>query len=186
MPNTTNPDDWARASGRKGERITSWGRWSAPARCSSDHHVPRSIPGGWRVRPGRPDPRLGIETEYGILAPDAPELGPAALSAAVVAAHAGPATGTALDWVEEIPIEDAHNRVLSNGARLYVDHAHPEYSGPEVTSAREAVAYDLAGDADVAAARPRPLRMGHRDRYLQEHRLPGRDNATRTTLCPAA
>ena len=95
---------------------------------------------------------LGIETEYGILAPDAPELGPAALSAAVVAAHAGPATGTALDWVEEIPIEDAHNRVLSNGARLDVDHAHPEYSGPEVTSAREAVAYDLAGDAVIVAA----------------------------------
>jgi proteasome accessory factor PafA2 len=38
------------------------------------------------------------------------------------------------------------NAVLSNGARLYVDHAHPEYSAPEVTSAREAVVWDRAGE----------------------------------------
>lgn len=95
---------------------------------------------------------LGIETEYGILAPSAPEVHPSVLSAAVVAACPGIATGTTLDWVDPIPIEDAHNRVLANGARFYVDHAHPEYSGPEVTTARDAVAYDLAGDAAVVAA----------------------------------
>jgi proteasome accessory factor A len=38
------------------------------------------------------------------------------------------------------------NAVLSNGARLYVDHAHPEYSGPEVTTPRDAVLWDRAGD----------------------------------------
>lgn len=38
------------------------------------------------------------------------------------------------------------NAVLRNGARLYVDHAHPEYSSPEVMSAREAVIWDRAGD----------------------------------------
>ncbi|MCA0294086.1 MAG: proteasome accessory factor PafA2 family protein [Actinobacteria bacterium] len=95
---------------------------------------------------------LGIETEYGILAPSAPDLHPATLSAAVVAAYPGIATGTVLDWVDPIPIEDAHNRVLANGARLYVDHAHPEYSAPEVTTAADAVAHDLAGDAAVVAA----------------------------------
>ncbi len=95
---------------------------------------------------------MGIETEYGILAPDAPELHPTVLSAAVVAAYPGIATGTTLEWDDPIPIEDAHNRMLANGARLYVDHAHPEYSGPEVTSARAAAAYDLAGDAAVVAA----------------------------------
>lgn len=43
--------------------------------------------------------------------------------------------------------DPAHlNAVLSNGARLYVDHAHPEYSGPEVTNAKDAVAWDKAGD----------------------------------------
>jgi proteasome accessory factor A len=104
---------------------------------------------------------MGIETEYGILAPSAPGVHPAALSAAVVAAYPGIATGTTLDWVDPIPIEDAHNRVLANGARLYVDHAHPEYSGPEVTTARQAVAYDLAGDeAVVAAAKAASVQLG--------------------------
>jgi proteasome accessory factor PafA2 len=43
--------------------------------------------------------------------------------------------------------DPAHlNAVLANGARFYVDHAHPEYSGPEVTSARDAVVWDRAGD----------------------------------------
>lgn len=111
---------------------------------------------------GRETPRvLGIETEYGILAPEAPELHPAVLSAAVVAAFPGIATGTTLEWADPIPIEDAHNRVLANGARLYVDHAHPEYSGPEVTTAIDAVAYDLAGDATVvAAARSASAQLG--------------------------
>lgn len=54
--------------------------------------------------------------------------------------------------------DPAHlNAVLPNGARLYVDHAHPEYSSPEVTSARDAVVWDKAGEevmreASVAAS----------------------------------
>jgi proteasome accessory factor A len=54
--------------------------------------------------------------------------------------------------------DPAHlNAVLPNGARLYVDHAHPEYSGPEVSNARDAIVWDRAGDevlreAAVAAA----------------------------------
>ncbi|NKE09796.1 MULTISPECIES: depupylase/deamidase Dop [Kocuria] len=42
------------------------------------------------------------------------------------------------------------NTVLPNGARLYVDHSHPEYSSPEVLTPRDAVLYDLAGDAVAA------------------------------------
>ncbi|GAA1348544.1 depupylase/deamidase Dop [Falsarthrobacter nasiphocae] len=38
------------------------------------------------------------------------------------------------------------NTVLTNGARFYVDHAHPEYSSPEVMTPREAAVWDLAGD----------------------------------------
>lgn len=38
------------------------------------------------------------------------------------------------------------NSILPNGARLYVDHAHPEYSSPEVTNPRDAVLWDAAGD----------------------------------------
>ncbi len=44
------------------------------------------------------------------------------------------------------------NAVLANGARFYVDHAHPEYSGPEVSSAHDAVVWDVAGDRIVRAA----------------------------------
>src|SRR3954465_15288867 len=36
--------------------------------------------------------------------------------------------------------------VLSNGARFYNDHAHPEYSTPECTTLRQLVAQDKAGE----------------------------------------
>jgi Pup amidohydrolase len=36
--------------------------------------------------------------------------------------------------------------VLTNGARYYVDHAHPEFSTPECSTARELVRYDKAGE----------------------------------------
>lgn len=52
--------------------------------------------------------------------------------------------------------DPAHlNAVLTNGARFYVDHAHPEYSSPEVASARDAVAWDRAGEAIALAAAAR-------------------------------
>ena len=38
------------------------------------------------------------------------------------------------------------NVILTNGARLYVDHAHPEYSSPEVTNPRDAVLWEYEGD----------------------------------------
>src|SRR3954468_21282994 len=40
--------------------------------------------------------------------------------------------------------------VLSNGARFYNDHAHPEYSTPECTLLREIVAQDKAGERILA------------------------------------
>ncbi|WP_062073320.1 depupylase/deamidase Dop [Demequina sediminicola] len=55
--------------------------------------------------------------------------------------------------------DPAHlNAVLANGARFYVDHAHPEYSGPEVRSARDAVLWDRAGDAIALKAAERYTR----------------------------
>ena len=38
------------------------------------------------------------------------------------------------------------NTVLTNGARYYVDHAHPEYSTPECSHALECLRYDRAGE----------------------------------------
>ena len=44
------------------------------------------------------------------------------------------------------------NSVLANGARLYVDHAHPEYSSPESYDPLEAVLYDQAGERGMHQA----------------------------------
>lgn len=46
----------------------------------------------------------------------------------------------------------AANAILTNGARLYVDHAHPEYSSPEVTNPRDAVVWDAAGERIMLTA----------------------------------
>ncbi len=55
--------------------------------------------------------------------------------------------------------DPAHlNAVLGNGARFYVDHAHPEYSGPEVTNAHDAVVWDTAGDRIALASAERHLK----------------------------
>ncbi len=53
---------------------------------------------------------------------------------------------------EEYDDPSAANVILTNGARLYVDHAHPEYSSPEVTGPREAVRFDVAGERVMLAA----------------------------------
>ncbi|GEA80476.1 depupylase/deamidase Dop [Cellulomonas uda] len=54
--------------------------------------------------------------------------------------------------VEEYEDPGAANVILSNGARLYVDHAHPEYSSPEVTNPRDAVVWDRAGEQVMLAS----------------------------------
>jgi proteasome accessory factor A len=56
------------------------------------------------------------------------------------------------DLVAETEDPALANVVLTNGARLYVDHAHPEYSSPEVTSPRDAVIWDKAGEQVMLAA----------------------------------
>ena len=42
------------------------------------------------------------------------------------------------------------NTVLTNGARYYVDHAHPEFSTPECSTVYEALLYDKAGELILA------------------------------------
>ncbi|MDO4900284.1 depupylase/deamidase Dop [Actinomyces sp.] len=46
----------------------------------------------------------------------------------------------------EAALPQATTAVLTNGARLYVDHAHPEYSSPEVLTPRDALVWDRAGE----------------------------------------
>lgn len=46
----------------------------------------------------------------------------------------------------ELHLSRPSSIVLPNGGRYYVDHAHPEYSSPEVATALEGVMWDRAGD----------------------------------------
>ena len=105
---------------------------------------------------------LGIETEYGIAG--GPDLDPITASSIIVNAYAQQGrTRIIWDFHGETPELDARglpgltsfapivethlaNTVLTNGARLYVDHAHPEYSSPECRSPLEATLYDVAGE----------------------------------------
>ncbi|MEY2774970.1 MAG: Pup deamidase [Actinomycetota bacterium] len=104
----------------------------------------------------------GIETEYGILATGS-EMGPIAASSLVVGSYGNGDVATKWDYSLERPGDDARgftlddqflpeiefqlvNSVLTNGSRYYVDHAHPEISGPECTNALDVVLYDQAAD----------------------------------------
>ncbi len=105
----------------------------------------------------------GIETEYGIITPG-PDANPIASSSVLVNAYAA-AVERRIGWdfEDETPGNDARgfaregsmppavethlaNTVLTNGARFYVDHAHPEYSTPECLDPLEALVHDLAGE----------------------------------------
>ncbi|MFB3044670.1 MAG: depupylase/deamidase Dop, partial [Acidimicrobiia bacterium] len=106
---------------------------------------------------------LGTETEYGIVVRGDPGFNPAAASSLVVNSYPGVRVKVQWSYEEESPGRDARgfghdtyglidsegavvNSVLANGARLYVDHAHPEYSSPESYDPLEAVLYDKAGE----------------------------------------
>jgi proteasome accessory factor PafA2 len=114
---------------------------------------------------------MGTETEFGISVQGQPTANPMVASSQVVNAYASSnlrARRARWDFEEESPLRDARgfdmsresadpsqltdedlglaNVILTNGARLYVDHAHPEYSTPECTNPRDVVKWDKAGE----------------------------------------
>jgi proteasome accessory factor A len=119
---------------------------------------------------------LGTETEYGITIRNQAEFNPAIASAMVINGYPGERVRVQWSYEEETPGRDARgfghegygmsdpesalvNAVLSNGARLYVDHAHPEYSSPECWDPREGALYDKVGERVMWAAAARAQQL---------------------------
>ncbi len=145
---------------------------------------------------------VGTEVEYGISVPGDPAANPVMSSTQVVLAYAASvaaprARRTRWDYEVESPLRDARgydlsglygpgvdpdvddigaaNVILSNGARLYVDHAHPEFSGPEVTRPLDAVVYDKAGERVMEqAARLAGMVPGARPVQLYKNNVDGK------------
>src|SRR6201986_2046151 len=105
-----------------------------------------------------------METEYGIIIRGAADPNPIAASSALINAYVAE-LNRRVDWdfEDETPGRDARgfaregsmppevethlvNAVLTNGARYYVDHAHPEYSTPECAEALGALRFARAGE----------------------------------------
>ena len=126
---------------------------------------------------------LGMETEYGIDPRGMGEKNPIAASSVLINAYVNQLQRkVGWDFEDEHPGNDARgfaregsmppevethlvNAVLTNGARYYVDHAHPEFSTPECADALTTVLYDKAGERILArsmeaAARALPSGQG--------------------------
>ncbi len=114
----------------------------------------------------------GIETEFGIAHTGAEDANPITASSLLINSYlsevertgeGGPAKGVSWDFEDEMPGNDIRgiappgslapemethlvNAVLTNGARYYVDHAHPELSTPECSNALDATRYDKAAE----------------------------------------
>ncbi|MEZ5228433.1 MAG: proteasome accessory factor PafA2 family protein [Acidimicrobiales bacterium] len=119
---------------------------------------------------------VGIETEFGIMVRGTNDWNPVSASSVLINAYIGSATGSlgersapvAWDFIDETPGADARdamalefamppevethlvNAVLTNGARYYVDHAHPELSTPECKDALSVVVFDRAAEMIAA------------------------------------
>ncbi len=110
----------------------------------------------------------GIETEYGVALRGAADGNPVLASSMLINGYVEHRK-VGWDFDDESPGVDARgfaregssppdiethlvNTVLTNGARYYVDHAHPEYSTPECADALELVCADKAGERVLAAS----------------------------------
>ncbi|NCD19290.1 MAG: proteasome accessory factor PafA2 [Actinobacteria bacterium] len=182
---------------------------------------------------------MGIENEYGIVAPALPGVDSRELSRRVIAAYAGVLRARGIaddirwDYLGERPLQDVrgfvHARdevdpslltddpsqpapsgprpedlmggddrrphavprltelarqaargtstVLPNGARLYIDHGHPEYATPETTTPRGAVRVDLAGDLAMVRAMDALRQGGSPEVVLYRNNQDGKGSA---------
>jgi proteasome accessory factor A len=120
---------------------------------------------------------LGMETEYGIDPRGMGEKNPIAASSVLINAYVNELQRkVGWDFEDEHPGNDARgfaregsmppevethlvNAVLTNGARYYVDHAHPEFSTPECADPLQVVLYDKAGEHILAKSMEAAARL---------------------------
>ena len=113
---------------------------------------------------------IGTETEFGVASRHVHKSDPVENSLQLISQYPSLIAPYAIwDYENETPLRDARgfevegerehpgpeynrtlNKLLANAGRLYVDGAHPEYSTPECSTARELVAYERAGELVVA------------------------------------
>ena len=113
---------------------------------------------------------IGTETEFGVASRHVHTSDPVENSLHLISQYPSLIAPQAIwDYENENPLRDARgfevegererpgpeynralNKLLANGGRLYVDGAHPEYSTPECSTARELVAYERAGELVAA------------------------------------
>lgn len=141
---------------------------------------------------------IGTETEFGIASRDPNATDPVANSIHLIGHYPNlPAPQAVWDYENENPLLDARgfevdgererpgpdynrqlNKVLANGGRLYVDGAHPEYSTPECTNAREVVAFERVGERIVAQAQAHITKERGRDQFvLYKNNSDGKGNS---------
>jgi Pup amidohydrolase len=116
---------------------------------------------------------LGTETEYGIIGRQDPDFDPISRTLLLINSYQSETPLPSLwDYAQEstrfdpqaVSLDDLYdipdqsdplsiNKVLMNGARFYLDHAHPEYSTPECANIRDLVRYEKAGDRILGHSR---------------------------------
>src|SRR5262245_30048327 len=110
---------------------------------------------------------IGSETEYGLMVQNDPEFDSIATSLLLVNSYNTDQMLELLwDYDQEDPLMDARgfelddddydilspqenmaiNKILLNGARYYVDHAHPEFCTPECSNVLDVLRYEKAGE----------------------------------------
>lgn len=137
---------------------------------------------------------LGTETEFGITVRGEPGFNPAVASSLVVNSYPGKRVRVQWSYEEESPGRDARgfghetygpldpegavvNSVLANGARLYVDHAHPEYSAPESYDPLEAALYDKVGELVMHRAVESAAANAGKDVSIYKNNSDGKGNS---------
>ena len=109
---------------------------------------------------------IGSETEFGLTVQNDRGFDSIATSLLLVNSYNADQSPRLLwDYDQEEPLVDARgfehgetcevpdqqdnmalNKILNNGARFYVDHAHPEYSTPECSNVLDLLRYEKAGE----------------------------------------